>query len=351
MDTLLQSTESSVHRENLESREVSEHSQPPTQHPTTSSPPVSTSSSPKPGTVSQRRSASPLSLDLTSLPQLTQPSPPSNTLLITQLNDPKIFHPASLATIRQYITTLAPLHSFSPLKSLRRIVCSFYDIDSAIRIRQHLDGANLLGDVRARVYFGEPTPIGEQKKFLERPDAGRLFFISPPPSPPVGWEVREEGAPNKDVVASDLAEALGKLSGKIQRPLETDDMPVEQEDKTHMEALVEGKEGESAANPPLRVTAPVTNDVVASKPSSAGGSSATRNRSRSSTVIYDPEAHGDSPALPAVMVEDTTMNADEDDDATDAALDVDMDATGALADGKKIVAHTSRPPLELIQGA
>ena len=57
-----------------------------------------------------------------------------------------------------------------------------------------------------------------------------------------------------------------------------------------------------------------------------------RTRSRSSTVIYDPEAHGDSPALPAVKVEDYT--ADE-----DVRLDTDA---------KKIIAHTSRPPVELM---
>jgi Calcipressin len=299
-----------------------------------SSPPTSATSSPK--SVAHRRSASPLSLDLSNLPALSQPSPPSNTLLITQLNDPTIFHPASLATIRQHINSLSPLHSFSPLKSFRRIICSFYDTESAIKIRQHLDGASLLGNVRTRVYFGEPTPIGEQKKYLDRPDAGRLFFISPPPSPPVGWEVREEDPPNKDVVASDLAEALVKLSGKLHSSDPVEETPSDQDEKA-------GGAEPPNSKPPLRVTAPPSDtDASASKHSPTGGASSAKNRSRSSTILYDPEMHGDSPALPAVMVEDTTMDGvDADGDETD---------DGAL-EGKTILAHTSRPPVELMEVA
>lgn len=305
---------------------------------TSTSPPTSTASSPR--SFSQRRSASPLSLDLSSLPPLSQPSAPSNTLLITQLNDPTIFHPASLATIRQHINTLAPLHSFSPLKSFHRIVCSFYDAESAISVRQHLDGAALLGNVRARVYFGEPTPIGEQTKYLDRPDAGRLFFISPPPSPPVGWEAKEEDPPNKDVYASDLAEALGKLSGKLhmhRRGSDAEDAssPIDPEDK------------DGAVRLPLRIS---TNDDISgvSKPTTASGANSARNRSRSSTVIYDPEAHGDNPGLPAVTVEDTTMDPADVDDG--AAVVGDLDNSSA-PEGKRITAHTARPPVELVHGA
>lgn len=302
----------------------------------TDSPPISTSSSPK--SVSHRRSASPLSIDLSTLPPLTQPSPPSNTLLITQLNDPTIFHPASLATIRQHINSLAHLHSFSPLKSFRRIVCSFYDTESAIKVRQHLDGASLLGDVRTRVYFGEPTPIGEQKKYLDRPDAGRLFFISPPPSPPVGWEAREEDPPNKDVVASDLAEALVKLSGKM-HGADADNSPVSEEEK---DAGHGTRAGSQKSKPPLRVTAPSDNDPSNSKFTPTSAPSSARNRSRSSTILYDPEAHGDSPALPAVMVEDTTVDGTP--DVEDAAPLDDIPP-----EGRTIIAHTSRPPVELME--
>src|SRR5436190_8280818 len=166
------------------------------------------------------RSSSPqlqLSLDLSSLPPLSQPSPPSNTLLITDLNDLSLFQPASISAIKARITAITPLNSFSPLPSFRRIVCSFHSTDAATRIRQFLDGGAILGrNVRAKVYFGEHTVVedleeGRKRNLLEAPHAQKLFFISPPPSPPHGWMMRHEEPPNKDVHASDLAEALNRL--------------------------------------------------------------------------------------------------------------------------------------------
>jgi hypothetical protein len=289
-----------------------------------SSPPISTNSSPS--SFSKRRAHSPLSIDLQNIPPLSQPSPPSNTLLITQLDDINVFHPASLATIRQHINSIAPLHSFAPLKSLRRIICSFYDTESAIRIRQHLDGAAILGETRARVYFGEPTAIGEEKKYLERPDAGRLFFISPPPSPPIGWEMRHEEPPNKEVHAADLAEKLAKLSGKMGPTVD------ETEDDANQTYTREQIQAMKAVKPAIAISELGSNAELKS-----AGSSTGRTRSRSSTIIYDPEAHGDSPMLPAVKVEDYTT---EDGDG-DGEVKLDTET-------KKIIAHTSRPPLELL---
>lgn len=301
---------------------------------------------------SHRHHASPLSIDLSTIPALSQPHPPSNTLLITQLNSPTIFHPASLATIRQHITTLHPLHSFSPLKSLRRIICSFYSTEAAVAIRQHLDGLSLLGNVRARVYFGEPTPIGEQKRYLDRPDAGRLFFISPPPSPPVGWEIRDEGPPNKDVIARDLADALGKLRGKMHDGEGfADELATEHEEQVQTDGEDSTKtEPTLNRKPPLSITAPSDHPsdgpatTSPSKASPVSGTHSAKNRSRSSTVIYDPETHGDSPALPAVTVEDTTLDPLENEEGG-----VLRTMTDEIE--KKIMAHTSRPPVELMGSA
>lgn len=57
-----------------------------------------------------------------------------------------------------------------------------------------------------------------------------------------------------------------------------------------------------------------------------------RSRSGSRSVVYDPQEHGDSPLLPAVTVEDTTESP--------------MEAISTP--GEKIMAHTARPPLELM---
>ncbi|KFA68709.1 hypothetical protein S40285_02604 [Stachybotrys chlorohalonatus IBT 40285] len=230
-----------------------------------------------------------LTLDLSSLPPLTQPTPPSNTLLFTGLTNLDVFRPDNLQTIRGLVEATAPIHAFAPLKSFRRILISFFDEDAAVRVRAAWDGNDVLGD-RVRVYFGQPTPIEARDEHLALPDAGKLFFISPPPSPPHGWEMRLEDAPNKLVHAEDLAEALAKLH-----------------------------------HHPVAVDSPI---------SPADGPA--RTRSRSSTLIYRPDNNGSSPDLPAVVVEDMT-------DSPEPMSPVD----GSRA----ILAHTMRPPVELMSDA
>jgi hypothetical protein len=237
------------------------------------------------------RSRTPLSLELSTIPPLTQPTPPSNTLLITNLQDLEIFRPDNLQTIKDLINKSAPIHSWAPLKSFRRIIVSFFDEASAIRIRQILDGEAVMGE-RVRVYFGQPTSIETKDEHLPLPDAGKLFFISPPPSPPRGWEMKLEGAPNKQVHAEDLAEALAKLHHKPRT-----DLPA--------------------------------------SPMSDGEIEGRGHRSGSSTTIYRPEDHGDSPMLPAIAVEDFT--------------DEPQSISPIECETKPIMAHTVRPPVELME--
>ncbi|EFQ99247.1 hypothetical protein MGYG_02260 [Nannizzia gypsea CBS 118893] len=263
----------------------------------------------------------PLSIEV---PPLQQPSPPSNTLLITDLNDLSLFQPGSLDSIKAHITATAPLNSFSPLPSFRRIVCSFLNTDDAIKVRQLLDRAPLQGKGRARVYFGEKTPIQtdteeiRRSKLLEAPQSQKMFFISPPPSPPHGWMMRNEEPPNKEVHASDLADALGRLG----RFYGSD---------SHINES--GRRPETPVSPTEVATA-MGMDVKESTRTGSG------QRSRSSTLIYHPEHHGSSPNLPAVMVEDTSVGSD---------MDSDMDLSPLDTHPKRILAHTSRPPTELME--
>lgn len=74
---------------------------------------------------------------------------------------------------------------------------------------------------RLRVYLHHPTRLTGQPSntcaepfsqahdaFLAPPTLERQFLISPPGSPPVGWEPREEDRPNTDTLAEDLIDAL-----------------------------------------------------------------------------------------------------------------------------------------------
>lgn len=259
-----------------------------------------------------------LSIDLSNIPPLSQPTPPSNTLLITDLRDLILFQPSSLDAIRNQITTVAPLNSFSPLPSLRRIVCSFRSVEDAVTIRQSLEGHRLLNkNVRPRIYFGEPTPVLSEeelhrpKRLLEAPQMDKLFFISPPPSPPHGWVLRNEDPPNKEVHAGDLAHALSQLK--------TDPQP------------------ESFEVDPATPVSISSDNRTGSWPPAG-----SQQRSRSSTIIFHPDGHGNSPNLPAVMVEDVSLAADED-------VDMDVEMSPIAMPVVKMPPKTTRPPVELME--
>lgn len=255
-------------------------------------------------TASSRKST--LTLDLSNLPPLTQPAVPTNTLIFTNLQDPEIFRPDNLQTIRDLIASTVPIHSWAPLKSFRRIIVSFFDEQAAIKIRSIWDGEAILGG-RCRVYFGAPTPtdLADKDHHLALPDAGKLFFISPPPSPPHGWEMKLEDAPNKMVHADDLAEALAKLRHQAGGP----------------------------ASPASPVDSTMGGTSGVDAPSPRGPASG--QRSRSSTLIFHPQEHGGSPGLPCIAVDDMT---DEPEELSPAVP-------------KPIQAHTARPPVELMHDA
>jgi len=244
---------------------------------------------------------SPLSLDLSDLPPLVEPSPPSNTLIITNLLEPEIFQLSTLTEIRETIDQHAKVHTWAPLKSFRRIVVSFFDVESAIQIRQTLDGEQLMG-CRIRVYFGLNTPLNPSDQHLALPKSDRLFFISPPPSPPMGWEMKEEEAPNKLVHAEDLAAALARLHANSHHDAHS---PVS-----------------DFSNSPL-----------------------TRRQTGSTTVVYHPEDHGDSPNLPAISVEDTTETP-EPMTPIDAMEGIEGPIASQKAQGKTV--STARPPVEFM---
>jgi hypothetical protein len=244
-------------------------------------------------TSSKRSSRSNLSLDLSSIPPLMTPSPPTNTLLITNLKDAEIFRPDHLQALRDLIAGSARLASWSPLKSFARIVCSFYSEEDAIKVRGELDGEAVMGH-RMKIYFGTHTSITPPTdQHLQAPESQKLFFISPPPSPPVGWESRNEEPPNTQIMPEDLATALQKLSWNTV-------------------GLASSNDGKD----------------------SPAGQAIRRQRSGSSTVLFEP-SNKDGRTVPGVTVDDFS-----DDESSSPASKSPVDIT-----------HTSRPPVETIHDA
>lgn len=263
----------------------------------------------------------------------------TDTYSLQNLNDPILFTQSTLAHLRALIDTalsnavppnpdektdLTPndhLVHFSPLPSFRRIVLTFTTTPAAIHIRSMLDGTTLGSGDRIRVFFGAYTAIdvSEEERHLQAPKSSKQFFISPPPSPPAGWTSKEEDPPNKDVHAHDLASALGRL-GKAS---EVDAEPLDEH--MSLDALKP-----AAAVPAEMKQAPKRKPTIKTDIQ-------TRERSDSWTIVYDPEDQGHSPLLPTVAVEDTTATPDE------------MSPTeGSVPTGAPILAHTARPPVELM---
>ena len=154
--------------------------------------------------------------------------------------------------------------------------------------------------------------LGEEdmdNQHLKAPSLGKLLFISPPPSPPCGWEIREEEPPNKDVHAEDLQRALAGLGDSGQ--------------------------GDETASP---IDEEEREDLQGGKKMSGTGS----------LMVYHPRAHGDREDLPVVTVEDTTNDALEK-SAESLGTSISLDVEGIA--GHRIITHTKRPPMELIEDA
>jgi len=157
-----------------------------------------------------------------------------------------------------------------------------------------LDGETIM-DCPVRIYFANHTNLSPTSQHLAAPKMDKLFFISPPPSPPHDWEIRNEEPPNKTVHADDLATALSKLHARHQYQ---DEMDVDE-------------------------------------PSTLNG----RVRSSSVTVVYHPGQHGSNPSLPAISVEDTEFIENLVDELDSPMEDVH----------KGEILHTARPPVELME--
>ena len=144
--------------------------------------------------------------------------------------------------------------------------------------------------------------------------------------------MRPEDPPNKEVHADDLAAKLERLTGRMQ----------------HVTANGEEEDGRQTYTAEELHRLKMGHARLVSIDEGSGQSpvkSSPGVRSRSSTLIYDPVLHGDSPTLPAVMLE-TEDEEEEEEDARDYE-DVEMSGVS----GKKILTHTARPPLELMNGS
>lgn len=99
--------------------------------------------------------------------------------------------------------------TFHYLRSFRRIRIDFESHITASVAKQKLDNT-LIGNNIIHCYFIQVlSPCTDEEAFLHVPPLEKQFLISPPCSPPVGWEQPREGNP---IVDYDLLAAMAQLS-------------------------------------------------------------------------------------------------------------------------------------------
>ncbi|RDB19352.1 Uncharacterized protein C13G6.15c [Hypsizygus marmoreus] len=154
------------------------------------------------------------------------PSPPqypqkTNSIAVTSL--PKsFFDPLILDVLQSHFASYGEINRWVPLPGFGRIIVVFRHEDHAETAKQRSDPivlqqAHDRSEVILRVYRADPNPLAvddigiPQANYLRPPAIEKNFLISPPGSPPVGWEQIKEEAPNPTPLADDLMHALRKL--------------------------------------------------------------------------------------------------------------------------------------------
>ncbi|KAF7327599.1 hypothetical protein MKEN_00339100 [Mycena kentingensis (nom. inval.)] len=145
---------------------------------------------------------------------------PTNTIALTGIPRP-FFQPDLLDLLRDHFATYGKINRFVPLTTFNRIIVVFYEEQAAERAKITSDPILLeehdgRPEIILRVYRADPNPILEadtipEENHLMPPQVEKNFLISPPGSPPVGWEPIREDPPNATPLAEDLMAALRKL--------------------------------------------------------------------------------------------------------------------------------------------
>ncbi|BGP29802.1 hypothetical protein JCM10296v2_001548 [Rhodotorula toruloides] len=150
----------------------------------------------------------------------TRRPPPAPTNVLVLVLPSLLFSLDLLPLFHAHFASYGTLHAWTPLEKFGRVICVYDDEDEARRAKDEMDGfvweeegdeglPNGHEPTPIRAYYG-PTFPTERLAYLQQsqttpathlevPSSGKNFLISPPGSPPVGWEQIEEDEPNRRV--------------------------------------------------------------------------------------------------------------------------------------------------------
>lgn len=130
-----------------------------------------------------------------------------SSLIVTNIHSDVFTDDAAKAELEEIFRQYSAAATFHWLKSFKRLRVYFDNPAAAAAARLQLHQYQFHESVIS-CYFAQPvTPVSH--KNLQPPAPVKQFLISPPASPPAGWEPREECEP---LVNHDLLAALANLS-------------------------------------------------------------------------------------------------------------------------------------------
>lgn len=129
------------------------------------------------------------------------------SVIVTNIHSDVFANAKLKAELEDLFRTFSENITFQWLRSFRRLRVNYDSPLAAANARVQLHQYQFYNSC-INCYFAQPvTPVSF--KNLRPPAPVKQFLISPPSSPPVGWEPREEGEP---LVNHDLLAALASLA-------------------------------------------------------------------------------------------------------------------------------------------
>ncbi|XP_034660292.1 protein sarah [Drosophila subobscura] len=173
------------------------------------------------------------------------------SIIVTNIHSEVFANPELKHGMEELFRTFSETATFQWLRSFRRLRVNYDNAIAAANARIKLHQYEFNKKTVITCYFAQPvTPVNN--KNLQPPAPVKQFLISPPASPPAGWEPREEAEP---LVNHDLLAALASLT-----PGESHELHPQSEDQpaiiVHTAMVPEGAGGIQAKAPIVQTKCP-----------------------------------------------------------------------------------------------